>query len=352
MDLRKHFEHTHYLVQQLGAGEFGEAWLAINRSTANDLHTQLHDSDRPRFYKNLRANLVVVKFSKDDIEDDDLSHEINFLTQGICKPSPRILELLYHHDHGWTQWLVAPFYPGGDLYHFTRAFPQAITVSFVWHVVYQLTEAVLFLFFGTTDVRKPKQPEEWPYMFHGDFHDGNVLLRQADPQSGFGNYPDVILSDFGTGEIHNDPEMKNVMKVRQLRDIQGLAIILQTLPGVLGLKSKSPEGKVLFGWVDKLLLFPSKINEVDWKEQLLGTLLGLVKTADHERRKYYQPLGPDAEASLSSTKVSDAALNMLASQINMGKKITLQKTKSKRKRTSSHRPRSHLEEPEAKKGRP
>lgn len=88
-----------------------------------------------------------------------------------------------------------PLCTGGDLKRLMENYPEALNASFIWHINLNIFEALLFLQYGIT--RTQTSPVDgWKPVFHGDLHAGNVLM-QPFGQTSFGNFPSIVLSDFG-----------------------------------------------------------------------------------------------------------------------------------------------------------
>lgn len=206
--VRTDFKQSNHEIKRLGAGQSAATYLFIDKDTADeviDIIKARKNQGKKALYRSLRLNIRVVKYKKTVAEGNDILNEVMILDQVLAVKNPRIIEVFEYdqshlEDAKWSTW---PLCSGGDLQALLVKFQTALPVSFLWHVLYQTIEALLFLHHGIT--AEQKEPvEDWDQVWHGDLHCGNVFL-QLDPSSTFGGYPNIVLGDFGAAVRYDDP---------------------------------------------------------------------------------------------------------------------------------------------------
>lgn len=324
MNSREHFKQTHYEVGELGEGGSGDVYLAINKKTADRLYTRLRRTDTATFYNGLRAHLVAVKFARAEgrparvaqLAIRSLKEEIKILTGDNAAIHARITKAVSYHDRGSILWLAMPYFPGGDLNGFQKDFGDRISLCFVWHVGLQVAEALCFLIFGTAKPKNTDGRRAWSRISHGDIHAGNVFLTFNKTVDSLGNYPDMVLADFGAG--HRFPTSRERVVEHDLahaRDITDLGMLVCEVLETFRCFQKCVDDKLLLGWIRTLcnnsLGDDTARLEEEGVEYLRGILSGFMDVADGERRRLYQPLPTDVAADIGNSKISDAELDMI-----------------------------------------
>ena len=343
---REHFNLTYKEIKFLGAGDNGNAYAAIAKSSLAKIRVKHHDNFSPDFFDDVRACMVVVKFAKDDNLEGDLTNEIEFLTQHFTPTSGRLSHAIDAHLDGDCQWLAMPFCAGGDLSNLLDDLPTAISMSFRWHIAAQLAEALLFMYFGVNDANTaPATPPAWAHhVIHGDLFAGNTLLV---PRSiGF---PDLVVADFGRARSleheWGDHQNKRIARLRfqhsQCSDINFIGIILNSIKlqslsaartcGHDGFGSKIDQYTVYDDsctqceHVVSAMLDPPPETEEDLFqstiEQLMsfGTcrpdfadaynvLVAFIKAAKTNMARTFEPLDPEVVEYFSAKKMSDEML--------------------------------------------
>ncbi|KAK3629538.1 hypothetical protein LTR56_017967 [Elasticomyces elasticus] len=185
---RMHFRETHTEGQSLDAGTFGVVYLAEKTTNPN--------------------TAVVVKYYKPDnyrepgvLPECSLRTEIRIMKQlQQAHQHQGILQLIDSHLAGPTQWLTTPFMAGGSLQHFLETYPSDISIPFMWHVLYSVTESLLYMYFGIRSVDPmgtTTADPNWQPVIHNDGHSGNIFVGPACPPHQFSNFPAIVVADFG-----------------------------------------------------------------------------------------------------------------------------------------------------------
>ncbi|TKA66442.1 hypothetical protein B0A55_10008 [Friedmanniomyces simplex] len=267
-----HFEREYLIINLLSSGDYGEAYSALPRTAADQYLASLEGNAKkvnPPVDK-----VVVAKFAKSDYTEGDLQAEIKLLTRTMKgKRHPLLMPALDWHMSWGVQWLAMPFLRGGDLGAFVKGYPKAVTSGFVWHVGYQLIQALAFFHFGVTDYESMVRDENWPHIYHADVYPINLLLR---PQSTKGMYPDHVLADFGRAmELQSGDDVA----LCQLADYKDAANVLGKLRELA-----EEQDWALAEWIGCL----NKMEE--GPENVLPVLRAFVKAAGTKRKKLYKPM--------------------------------------------------------------
>ncbi|KAK4549839.1 hypothetical protein LTR36_005140 [Oleoguttula mirabilis] len=273
-------------------------------------------------YAELRRELIAVKFCKPlvanpDYDGVELENEIHALTEALPAKHPRVIEAFDTYDDGHIQWLTTRYMTGGDLQCFVNKFPWAVSESLIWHIGYQIAEGLAHLFFGANAANNMSPAAGWPCIFHGDIHLGNLFLGPAVSGKSLGNFPDLVLADFGESDHYPASEQVPVTGFvtylsHHVRDLYNAGKALEELLDVLVVDGRTlARDSVLLDGIDRFGAIrvegPKKVS----KEGILKLLSGFMIVADEQRRKYYQPMPADAAASLVAEKVSDGDLEMI-----------------------------------------
>ncbi|KAI7367561.1 hypothetical protein KC354_g3330 [Hortaea werneckii] len=316
---RIHFNKTHYTTKKLGAGAFADVYLAIPKSTANNIRLRGKGKNPATMYDSLRRHLVAVKFSQSqelcaNRAEEQLRNEIHVLTQVLPEKHERIVEVLECRSTSSTKWLTTPFFSGGDVETLASLHPDCLTTSFICHIALQMVEALAFLVSGATNDNGMVVRDDWPCTVHGDVHLGNMLLRPAtDGTKGFSNFPDVVLADFGcakqdhlTGSRLTDSEDEYLPGA--VFDSWRLAATLRML---CGQSLAHDEAGSVYPITKRLsgvqYSGPARVN----RQGLLAVYRAAIAMAEEKRQGCLVPLPSDVTASIASNDVSDGDLEMM-----------------------------------------
>lgn len=145
---QSHFRETHDELQQIGEGTFGLTYIAYRK-----IDTTAHrDDETVTSQLASEQQLLVVKYYKPVVEaplkPQDLMGEIAALQFLAAGQHPHIQRLLDVHTQGPVQWMTTPFYRAGDLENFRKRHQDRLTSSFIWHIAYCVSNAMLYICFG------------------------------------------------------------------------------------------------------------------------------------------------------------------------------------------------------------
>lgn len=284
---------------------FGETYLAIKRQIADEIlaaHTN-SDSSIEDLYSALREQLVALKL--DHIEGGalvglDLASEIAFMIQQIPYPHPRLLPCIDAHCEDGKAWLATPFCSGGNLMTFCTR--HTAPLAFIWHVGLQVADAIAFLHFGVDDGDAFNGQTGWPVLCHADLYPGNIFLHLASYEGPmtFGNYPNLVLGDFGCAGSLNctDNRRQDTVISDRKQDMINIGHLLDVLY------------KTSTQYDDELVQFITLFKGYDnfsvadcfFSKALLSDF---AQAADGRRRETYQDLSPAVIEELSQAKVSN-----------------------------------------------
>ncbi|KAK4575403.1 hypothetical protein LTR86_001257 [Recurvomyces mirabilis] len=194
---QQHFQRSHIQYQAIGGGSHGDTSIASSLPTVGSVAKS-------------SPTLVVVKFSKLGRRADpenSLGIEIAVLKRLTrLGGHAGIIRIVDYHVDGHTQWMTTPFHSGGNLDHFVKKFPDALSDSFIWQTIYCVTDALHWLFYGIFPTSSGPLPG-W-HAFHGDLCLPNLLLTPAIGQ-GPAYFPHIVIADFGSAEIYARPSQKS-----------------------------------------------------------------------------------------------------------------------------------------------
>ncbi|KAK5116746.1 hypothetical protein LTR62_007420 [Meristemomyces frigidus] len=309
------YERNFHTIRPLGHGAYGKVFLAINKQVAEQARTFFlanNDLGRTWLCRRLRSDLVAVKVPSAECEgtNQDLDNEIEFLTL-LANGHANIIQKAMHADDGAAQWMSMPFCSGGDLFHFEAAFPAECTASFTWHVLYQLSSVLLFLHYGVNDPNK-ETPAGYKPVVHNDMHHGNIFLRPASRANNpVGNYPDVVLADFGlamqgsTAVIRDgDAPKGQLVEMRRL----GRETMISMTEARNNGRPFNLRSEILLAKVYRRLRSPADSSRAYKHGEVFDALQKVVVLAKEERLVGYAPLSDEAVAYLKDDKVTDRQL--------------------------------------------
>ncbi|KAI7216579.1 hypothetical protein KC333_g4736 [Hortaea werneckii] len=281
---------------------FGETYLAIKRQTADEIlaaHTN-SDSGIEDLYSALREQLVALKL--DHIEGGalvglNLASEIDFMTQQIPYSHPRLLPFIDAYCKDGKAWLATPFCSGGNLMNFCTR--HTAPLAFIWHAGLQVAEAIAFLQFGVDEGDAFNGQTSWPVLCHADLHPGNIFLHIASCEGSktFGNYPHMVLGDFGCARSLNgtDDGRRNTAISDRKQDMINIGHLLDVL------------FKTCVQYDDDLAHFIALFKGYDnfgIADCFFGKALlsDFAQTADRRRRETYEDLSSAVTEELSQVK--------------------------------------------------
>lgn len=184
-------------------------------------------------------------------------------------------------------------------------------LAFIWHIGLQVAEAIAFLHFGVDEGDAFNGQTGWPVLCHADLYPGNIFLYLAScegPKT-FGNYPNMVLGDFGCAGSPNgtDDGRRDMVISDRKQDIINIGHLLDVL------------FKTCMQYDDELAQFIAQFKGYEnfgVADCFFGKALlsDFVQTADRRRRETYEDLCPTVIDDLSRIKVSndvfDHALGM------------------------------------------
>ncbi|KAF2769697.1 hypothetical protein EJ03DRAFT_86903 [Teratosphaeria nubilosa] len=202
----QHCSLYYCIIKHLGHGDNGHAYAAISKNGIEAVMKTHEGKQTQAFFDDLRAKLVAIKFARPDNLEGDLTSEIMILTRELTEANQCYTwcyDFKYHGSH--NQWLALSFCNGGVLGQFVDRFPGAVNLGFQWHILCELIRGVLYIFWGIDGPDQTALQVGWPLLTHGDIFTCNLLLSTRSPS--FGNYPSVVIADFGRAmtDEHPDP---------------------------------------------------------------------------------------------------------------------------------------------------
>ncbi|KAI6912061.1 hypothetical protein KC318_g5262 [Hortaea werneckii] len=281
------------------------------------------DSSIEDLYTALREQVIALKL--DHIEGGalaglDLASEIDFMTQLIPYPHPRLLPCIDACCEDGKAWLATPFCSGGNLMTFCTQ--HTVPLAFIWHVGLQVAEAIAFLHFGVDEGDAFNGQTGWPVLCHADLYPGNIFLRLASCEGSktFGNYPDMVLGDFGcAGSLNGtDNGRRDTVISDRKQDIINVGHLLELLS-----KTCIQDDDELAQFIVQLKAYDNfGVADCFFGKALLSDF---VQTADRRRRETYEHLCPTVIEDLSRmkqeilTKFPDELLEeILQSKVRLG----------------------------------
>ncbi|KAK3071991.1 hypothetical protein LTR53_007621 [Teratosphaeriaceae sp. CCFEE 6253] len=258
------FRRDNLTIKLLGAGDNGEAHLALPKRTADTFNSSL-DAGAPldAALRAAQRDLFVVKFAKPDNLEGDLENEIWFM----------------------TAWLALPLCRGGTLQAFLKQFPEAVSPAFIWHVGAQVIGALLYLHHGIVDPIASVAPvADWPMVFHEDCYPCNLLLR---PAPAFGAFPDVVLADFGRAAAVSSRESCDQMQSYDYADAGNVLVELLSLT-----KDRDPSLRAWSSWLQDTNLMTGA--------KALPVLQTFMQSAARRREMAHEPLAGAAAEFLAA----------------------------------------------------
>lgn len=322
-------ESKHLIVKELGFGSYGFVYASISDSDANvfaiDYDEAGEDPTKKRaVLDNMRASIRAVKLCSIDSYDQDpdlaeFQNEIgvlrylndHYLEQGGQQTVTRILEPeVGPNPRGWVLMELLTAGTLDDMQHLYWEVPQrlgsTIPADLLWHFIAQVTEALLFLHFGIVNGKKIPGHK---LAAHRDLHGKNMMLRW--PGNTCGNYPDIVIVDFGRAEILDPNEVDkakiNFMYRNQIDDAVRFALHLEIFLVNKADNSEQSLRRVVQGLAD--------VQKSTKNQRLRLQLTRAMNVAKRRREAEYKDL-PDAWIQyLSRPAVSDEELEAFLRQL-------------------------------------
>ncbi|KAK4565669.1 hypothetical protein LTR86_003517 [Recurvomyces mirabilis] len=307
----EHFKQKYVLIHRLGAGDNGETYAAITKGHANRI-LSLKRLGHPIDLET--KDVVVVKFYKPDNLEGDLTNEITFMNESMGDTHNLITHAVDSHHDGAIQWLALPYCNGGTLVSFQKKYPEAITTAFIWHVGLQLMRAACYLHFGTHDLNKMERVHSWPQIYHADIYGCNILLK-AGPDPTSGEFPDVVIADFGRAKRWNSQKYSTEELERhqarflnnQSNDFRCIGRVMSTLRDLaeqgkcecywpkcddcVARQAADSSLEVLDLWTDQLMHINTR-HRISSMASIMGFLKEFVKAGTAELLRNMHPMPP------------------------------------------------------------
>lgn len=212
-------EEHHHVFRQISVGSYAHIYFSIPKITTNQILSEFDAKtiDQREACIRLRAALQAIKITQGKSNDtaDNMDLEITVLTHIANKTHPNIVTLRAADANEKSKcWYTLELITGNTFGKYCDVLsslrmshtdlPSSLApASFGWHLILQLTEALLALHFGD---KGGKQSKRWPMYTHNDTHINNMLFRSGAAGE-FKDYPDVVLIDFGRAkklDCHTD----------------------------------------------------------------------------------------------------------------------------------------------------
>lgn len=309
------------IIKELGRGMFATVHAYIPVFEADQILGD-HEAklqDRSQTFTRLRANIQAVKICHENIvstERNTFANEIQVLRDVNKANHPNIVLSFTtgtHSDH--VAWYTMELLSGGDLAAFLSQYsthpPQLSRppLSFAWHVLKCMADALLLLHFG---IIGNSQARNWPGYYHRDIKSDNILFRMPARGKGFEDYPDAVLADFRwvqrLDSNANQPE-KDAFFKKQKRDVQAMTLALEPLVSRTGCTDS---------WLNDLFDRAQGIKIVDGRdanEAVKSWLLRVSKEAAAKRQQIFEPLAADVQDYFLGPVVTDAELESAFPQL-------------------------------------
>ncbi|KAK4968309.1 hypothetical protein LTR42_009592 [Elasticomyces elasticus] len=278
-------------------------------------HSRMHFRETHTEGQSLDA--VVVKYYKPDnyqepgvLPECSLRTEIRIMKQlQQAHQHQGILQLIDSHLAGPTQWLTTPFMAGGSLQHFLETYSSDISIPFMWHVLYSVTESLLYMYFGIRSVdpmgTTPADPN-WQPVIHNDGHSGNIFVGPACPPHQFSNFPAIVVADFGLSRSFPSGDFTFCYLAAEEFCKLSTAVI-KSMTDVIH-RGSAEQFNELNKW---MRIFEGHIRqgcrELTKPQGLLKVMLELRVVADQQRRMNTTRISLEAETDLASVPLLEPA---------------------------------------------
>lgn len=291
------------VFEHIDSGSYAEVWHSIPKATAERIFSDVDSKtiDQSEAIAQLRESLQAIKITKGNKYDsaDDLDNEITVLNHLARSNHPHLVRI---HDADTANkppcWYTLDLLTGNTLGEYSgllfrtpadklEAFAPA---AFGWHLIHQLTDALLTLHFGDKD---GKESRTWPMYAHNDAHLNNMLFRSGP--GAYKTYPDIVLVDFGTAQKWNTRVNRTEFFEAQRADMERVMYYVYQS----------------FDWADELF---EEIRDLDIQKGVNGNevlklwMRSLKDRAFQERNNSYVPLHDDAFQHFQNGSISDADL--------------------------------------------
>lgn len=216
-------EEQNYITwaSPIGEGTYATVYFSIPKDTANEIISAFFDSEaisREDALRRLLRSLQATKISKGMTSGiaDKLDFEILILRELRNKGMLGVARILKYDQTDKTKsWYTIELLTGRTFGQYCdlledNNFASFAPVAFGWHILLQLTEALLGVHFGVND----GQPiPNWHMFAHRDIHPNNMLFRGG--RGAFKDYPDIALIDFGRAQRLDQRQRVNFFKAQR-----------------------------------------------------------------------------------------------------------------------------------------
>ena len=233
------FKSQYHIVKKLGAGQFSQVHVAVRKTTADAIVARYRSSaraaaDRRHMVAVLRAGMVALKTRmRDDmaIEEagESLDREVAVLLAIKSSPNASLASIIDSDDvPSRKQGYIMPVYAGITLQALNNLWQPGDDrwpASFAWHICLQLVQSIC-------NLHGISQAAGRPAISHRDLHEGNILLCKASAGDIRGNYPNVVMIDFGQASMTGSDASaaaKDMEFERQIQDYREVIPHMQAI---------------------------------------------------------------------------------------------------------------------------